>query len=406
MIRSVLARHLPRLAFVFAVVGLILSGLAIWGERRAAAKVSWYDPLGDVQPTAIAPDLALLSLAGVPDSQVLSLALTADEMGTVRALLTFSAELSDLERVGGWMILAQHYQMAGRDQAAARAYRLVGYNVVLGPDLPDLIRVETLLAAGRQLARLHDEHNARFCLAQATLIAAYSRDLTAFHRRSVLERLVPIYLQVGGNYKDWNVLAEAAEKRISLQAKRGEYDWRASPGGDVALVAAQDARRAAASALREALALGEDDAGPKQALHQALLAEDAAVTRYATGKTDPAALETQLLWLLTKRQVAWGGFGDRLVPEWGTEAAKADIDAALKVAWQAWQLAYQNRGPADSYALVAAYWGLYPQASIEDLFGEMGAQKAQNLGGQYRDIDLIVLETGVPPVLGWAEKVP
>ncbi len=401
MIRTLLARYLTRLALVLVVVGLILGGLAVWGERRAAAKVAWYDPLDDLQPEAIAPDLALLSLSGVPDSQILSLALAADEIETVRATLTFSPELNDLERVGGWMILAQYYQNAGRRDTAARAYRLVGYNTVLSADLPDLVRVKTLLAAGRQLIALHDQHNARFCLDQATLIAAYSRDLSPFHRRSLLAQVVPAYSRVGGDHNDWEVLVEAVEKRTKPQATRGTYYWRASPGSNADLVAAQDARRAAASALHQALIQDQEDAQLKQALAEALLAEDAAVARYVSGRSSSSAWETQLHWLLIKRQIAWGGFGLELVPQWETESTRADIDTSLSAAWQAWYLSYREKEQADLYALVSAYWGLYPEAPVQALIASLSQKRTSDLNNRYRGIDLTVLEAGVPPVLGW-----
>ncbi|UCC62210.1 MAG: hypothetical protein JSV36_15725 [Anaerolineae bacterium] len=427
-LRSTLARRCLQLALMLFVLALVPTLLAFWGQRRAIVNAAWRDPADNIRAAAVAPDLALLSLAGVPDGQVLALSMDMAELETARALLAFSPDLTDAQRMNGWLWLARHYQGAEQAGRAAQAYRLAGVGAVLSADLPDLLRTQTLLVVGRQLIELHDKPSARLYLQQAALIAAYTPHLTAYHRRSLLEGLVPAILHAGGDRNDWDALAETVENGSDASGAIGGSpsatpgSWNdAPPDNDAALVLARDARRAAAAAWltfssaanqagEETVAVAQQDA--RQALRQALLAEDAAVDRYtardATNPPQPAAQETRLRWLLLKRRIAAGGAGVGLVPEW--ESSRGEVDAALTAAWADW-LALQTdseeagltfiyqRLPVDAarQAIVAAYWGLYPDAPVADLL-----PAARPISGFGR-LRLTVLEPGTPPVVGWSE---
>jgi hypothetical protein len=443
--RAALARRCLQMALLLGLIGLVPTLLATWGERRAAAAAAWRDPADDVQPAAIASDLALLSLAGIPDDRVLALAIEAGELETVRTLLTFSADLTDQQRMNGWLWLAYRYQQAGQTGRAAQAYRLAGGGAVLSGQLPELLRVETLLTVGRQLIPLHDDLSARFYLQQAALLGALAPHLTDYHRHTLLRRLIPAILRAGGRRADWVVLAEAVESGTAQQESVA-FAWQeVTPGKDAALVRAQDARRAAAAAWLAALTAnpvespavsqgqalhsplerpavsqgealhssaerpGDPDPGDaaRLALHQALLAEDAAVDAYlaagAAGSGGVAVQETRLHWLLLKRRIAAGGVGAGLVPEW--ESSRADIDAALTTAWADWLALYADptggaagqAADATRQAIMAAYWGLYPDAPVADL-----VSKAQDLGRPGR-LHLTIIKPGRPPVVGWIE---
>jgi hypothetical protein len=416
------ARRCLQLALLLCLIGLVPTSLAIWGERRAAAATAWRNPADDTHPAAIAPDLALLSLAGVPDDQVLALAMEASELETVRALLAFSADLTDQQRMNGWLWLAYRYQKAEQRGRATQAYRLTGGGAVLSGHLPDLLRTETLLTVGRQLIALHDEPGARYYLRQAALIGAHAPHLTDYYRRRLLERLIPTSLRAGGKRDDWIALARTVK---SGTARGGSvaFTWHdATPGEDAALVAARDARRAAAATLLAGGAASDRD---RQALRQALLNEDAAADEYlkrtlampaSTREVGLAAQETWLHWLLFKRRIAAGGAGAGLVPEW--ESSREQINAALTVAWADWLTLYTNPTDADPMsggqtlvnsaeprlaasasrrAIVAAYWGLYPDASVADLVPV--AQGLSSPGG----LRLIIIKPGTPPLVGWSE---
>jgi hypothetical protein len=398
-----MARRCLQAALILCLVGLVLGLLALWGQQRAAAAAAWRDPADDVQPAAIALDLALLSLAGAPDEQVLALALQTGEAETVRALLAFSADLSDQERLNGWLWLAYHCQKAEQTQHAAQAYRMAGNGAVLSAQLPALLRAETLLTAGQQLIALHDKSSAHFYLGQAALVGAHAQRLTNYHRRALLERLVPLSLQAGGRRDDWSALSKAVAKGTTSKGGGVAPCQRVAPGYDAGLVNARNTRRAAAAAWLAALSSNPDTTRERDALHQALLAEDAAVQAYLKQHTDPAARQTRLRWLLLKRRIAAGGIGDRLVPEWTANGAQ--IRAQLSAAWAGWLATHSKNNRqgqatcASRQAIVAAYWGLYPDAPIADLL--LAVQGIADLGG----LRLGVVKSGTPPVVGWQEQM-
>jgi hypothetical protein len=336
-----LAHHLLQIALVFFLVSVMLTILAVWGQRSATASAVWRNPAETIHIEQIAPDLAALHLADAPDGQVLALAMEMGELESTHALLAFGADLTDQQRLDGWLWLAQRYLQAGRDQVAAQAYRLAGSGAVLSEGLPDLLRTRTLLSVGRQLTSLHDKINARFYLTQAAFLGARSPYLSAHHRRLLFEQLVPALLEVGGQPDDWSALQDA----ISAQrpaggsvttARSAEMSiWSEDEIKDAALIRARNDRRAAAEMWLASIAtwqrsnpirsqgsgsdpgstasstmterLSPDQA--RQALRRALLAEDLAVTQYVTQQMDASetrllAQETWLRWLLLKRGIA------------------------------------------------------------------------------------------------------
>jgi hypothetical protein len=414
MIRATLARRCLQAALLIGLASLALTLLTVWSERRASAALAWHDPADDARPDAVALDLALLSLAGTPDEQVLELALETYELETARVLLTFGADLSDQQRLNGWLWLAYHYQQTGQTQRAARAYHVAGDGAVLSDQPPDLLRVEALLTVGQQLIALHDLHSARFYLEQAALISAHAPDLTAHHRRSLLERLVPSSLQAGGKRDDWAALAQAVAQDTAAQAGRDFDCPQVAPGYDAGLVQAQDARRAAAAVWLAELPASHGADCENYAclnLRQALLGEDAAMQYYLLYNTGQDAQLSRLHWLWLKRRVAEGGFGPGLVPQW--EANRAQIRAALAQAWGDWLALFvpgqgdqENPGTdrrvlavcVSRQAIVAAYWGLYPSAPIADLLSV--SQGLTDFGW----LHLTIVKPGTLPVVGWQEQ--
>lgn len=441
--RGDLARRCFQLAWTLLLTGLVLAFLALWGQRRATASAEWRDPADAVRASAVAPDLALLSLAGVPDDQVLALSIEKVELGTTHALLAFSGDLTDRQRTNGWLWLAFRYHQAGHTTLAAQAYRLAGLGAILSSDLPDLLRTETLLAVGRQLIALHDKPSASYYLKQTALIAAYAPQLTPYHRRSLLERLIPALVRAGGKREDWTPLAKAVESGQSpgehmgaVRSDTGLGWWDETPQDGTLLAEAQAARRVAAAALLSAVSAENGgnsiaDAGSaggtqfqetdphrveqeaRQALSDALLGEDAAVRQHpkrpaATSESDMLAQQTLVRCLLLKRRIAAGGGGAGLVPDW--ESDRDGINVALTAAWTDWLALRATsteaglvspyrvaEAPAARQAIVAAYWGLYPDAPVTELVAS--AQAVAGIG----PLRLTVLESGTPPLIGWSD---
>ena len=421
--RSWLARRFLQLAFVLFIIGILATILAVWGQQRAAAKATWRDPAESLEAPSVASDLAALNLAGVPDAQVLVLAMEKGELATAHALLALSAGLTDAQRVSGWLWLADRYQDTGQTERAALAFRLAGSGAVLGQDLTDLLRTDALVAVGQGLLALHDQVSARHFLSQAAAIGAHASDLGDYHRRSLLERLLPALVRSGGQRDDWLALAKAVKasvpgtSRFSIGRGSGTSDWRDSePDGDAALVNARNARREAAASWLDAISNGADPdtlVEVQRVLREALAAEDVAVDRYWENQgrmriTAPGASIIRLRWLLLKRQIASGGLGADVMPDWETD--REAIDAALSSAWADWMVQqatppfsappvdFQNL-PAQvaRQAISAAYWGLYPNAPVTDL-----VKAAQSGGGSDR-LRLTVLKPGTPPTVGWSE---
>jgi hypothetical protein len=105
---------------------------------------------------------------------------------------------------------------------------------------------------------------------------------------------------------------------------------------------------------------------------------------------------------LLKRRIAAGGFGSGLVPEW--EADRHAIEAALAKAWTDWlalQTDQMGIGLANDHqarlAIMAAYWGLFPEAPITDLVPV--AAPAQGRG----NLRLTIVDSDTPLQVGWSE---
>ena len=435
--RSDLARRCLQLAFVLFVIGLVPTVLAAWGERRATASMGWRDPAESLEAATIAPDLALLSLAGVADHHVLALSLEKGELETTCAVLVFGVDLTDKQRMNHWLWLAFRYQETGQITRAAQAYRLAGSGAILSPDLPDMLRTETLLAVGLQLLALQDKPGARFYLSQAALISAHAPLFTAYHQRSLLERLVPAVVSADGKRADWAPLAKVVKSGMGRPGTVNAPGTVESAGSraitsdrDATLIGMRVARQTAAAALLEAISATNNGTGsielePRRAdsssaeekaretLRQTLFSEDRAVDQllaHSEGMPEVGrdTQETAVRWLLLKRRIAEGGFGTGLMPEW--ESDRESINTALNAAWTGW-LTHQA-APADAafagafqglatstvrQAIMAAHWGLYPNAAMADLV--LVAQAASG-GGR---LHLKTFESGTPPLVGWSE---
>jgi hypothetical protein len=424
--KAILARRCLQLALVMFVIGIFLALLAQWGERRATANAAWRNPGDTIELKAVAPDLAALSLAGVPDAQVLTLSIALGELETTRAILAFGADLSDKERSNGWLWLADRYHQANQMDRAAHAYRLAGDGAILGTNIDDLLRTKILLAVGQGLLASHDKERSRFYLSQSAIIGGNSNQLGAYHRHTLLEQLVPAILQAGGYRDDWKNLAETT-KRVnagvhlngSVPTILGQEGISAAP-----FAQAQDARREAAAVwlatITEAQGDGQTDTNlTRVALVEALREEDSAVNQYVTSGPGSAAdrlaaQETLLHWLLLKRRIAGGGLGTRLIPEW--EDDREEIEESLSAAWREW-LALQSPSiiieettslpfgiseiegvapEAARLAIAAAYWGLYSDAPVPELLSAAQAR------GEFGGLQLTILEPGEPPVVGWS----
>jgi hypothetical protein len=324
---------------LLALAGVALLVVYFSLARQPAASDGWTDPLAGVKVEAIAPDLAVLTLAGEVDERIIRAAIDADETETAYATLTSSLLLTDNLRSGGWLLLARQFQEKDPARAAV-AYQAVLDLASLAPSISDMSRAELSLQAARGLAALARDKLARLALTQAESVARYSVTLLPAQRRSLLGQVADVYQTLGDT-----AAARGIRERVDKYAAGPGITVGAGlpliptlRGGVVlpeAVVAAMAARQNAAAdmAARWLSLSGGDRDALVSTLGQALLAEDAArgefyQTADQLSLADRLALlHDKLAWLVVKYRVAQRGYGVSLVPEW--EAQVGAIATAL-----------------------------------------------------------------------------
>ena len=335
-------------ALAGGMVVLVLAGIALLVayfllSRQPAPSGGWTNPIAAVQEEAVAPDLAVLPLAGEPDDRVVRAALDAEETETAYATLANSMLLPDSLRSGGWLLLARQFQEQDPARAAI-AYQAALDLASLGPSVGDMGRADLSLQAARGFAALEKAKIARLALAQAENVARLSVTLLPAQRRTLLGQVADAYQALGDPKTARSIReridADAAGPGVALSA--GSQVLPTLRGGVVlpeAVVAAMAARQNAAAdmAARWLSVSGGGRDALVSTLGQALLTEDAArgefyQTADQLSLADRLALlHDKLAWLVVKYRVAQRGYGVSLVPEW--EAQVEEIATALSGAY-------------------------------------------------------------------------
>jgi hypothetical protein len=339
--------------FYFLIAGLVLLtlvGLALLGAyfltnqaRPAAVTHGWVNPLEAVHSSAVAPDMAVLPLAGYADERAVDAALDAGELDTAYTTLAYSTLTPDALRIGRWLLLAQRLQ-ASDPQRAAIAYQTALDQSALAAGLNDVARADASLQIARGLAVLGDSTASRLALAQAENIARYSLTLLPAQRRNLLQQVANGYQAAG----DAQTAAAIRAKLDSASAGPGIKVEPAAPllptlRGSVVLSAQVTEALAARQRAAANLANGWLKAAPGErknlaaALGQALETEDTARADFYTGAAklstaDKLALmHDKVSWLTVKYEVARGVYGTSLVPGWEKQAE--DIRTQLASAY-------------------------------------------------------------------------
>ena len=181
---------------VLALAGVALLVTYFVLARQPAVNDAWINPLAGVKTEAIAPDLAVLTLAGEADDRVNRAAIDAGETETAYATLANSLLMTDNLRSGGWLLLAR--QFLEKDPArAAVAYQAALDLASLAPSIGDMGRADLSLQAARGFAALKKDKIARLALAQAENIARYSVTLLPAQRRTLLGQVADVYQTLG-----------------------------------------------------------------------------------------------------------------------------------------------------------------------------------------------------------------
>jgi hypothetical protein len=387
---------------LLALAGVALLVVYFSLSRQPVANDGWTNPLAGVKAEAIAPDLAVLTLAGEVDERIIRAALDSDETETAYATLANSLLMTDNLRSGGWLLLARQFQEKDPARAVV-AYQAVLDLASLAPGIGDMGRAELSLQAARGFAALKRDKLARLALAQAESVARYSINLLPAQRRALLGQVADVYQAL-----DDTAAARGIRERVDAYAVgpgitvgAGSLIIPTLRGGVVlpeAVVSAMAARQNAAAdmAARWLSVSGGGRDALANTLGQALLAEDAARDEFyqtadQLGLADRLALlHDKLAWLAVKYRVAQRGYGVSLVPEW--EAQVGEIAAALSSTYTELINGYgQQLDTLDATEAVQArvellrqgvLWtrlGLFPDASAEQTLSAQLAEASRQL---------------------------
>jgi len=358
---------------IFMLAGLVAFGAYFFTSRHEISLSAWSDPIAHIETKKIMPALALLPMARVPSSEAFSQALDADELESAYAILVFGIDLSERERVGSFLVLARHYTEAENATKAKLCYLQARNIATLSPVLSDLTRADAYLQVGQGLASLREQDEAKLNYDQAYTIALYSPYLKKAHQKSILDKLASAYKAIGESQSAEQALDQSAtldlETGDSTESEPAENEGRFLLGHPKEptltpreVAEAEAVRREAAHDLSDYLlsTLKQPPDHLTARLAQALQTEDEVrLSFYSTEPAEPPMLLEKVAiawhkirWLTIKYQVALGGYGLSLVPEW--EAQSAEIQSELSKAYE------------DLYALHSEQVIALPEADIID----------------------------------------
>ncbi len=417
-------RRSRRLLFILAagLIFLTVAGLALLGtyfmlSRTAGAPVSAANPLAAVRSADVAPDMAVLPLAGYADDRVIGAALDAGEVETAFATIAYSPLLPDTLRAGHWLLLGGRLKETDPSRAIV-AYRAALDEAALGPGLSELARGDISLQAARGLQAVNEGSVAGLSLAQAENIARYSLSLMPAQRRDLLRRVAAGYRTAGDAGRAAAILAglDAASQGPGVKLPAPAL---VLPGlhGSVVLPAAVTealaARQRAAADLATQWLKAPPDVRDELAgaLGQALTAEDQARGAFYAG-ADALALPDQLAllhdkvaWLTVKYRVSELGYGLSLVPDW--EGQGADLATQLAGAYTELVNGYGQQldtlSAADAalgrvellrQAVLWCRLGMFPGNSEAMLSGQL-VSAARQLWTRQGDAGLMIVEQQV-----------
>lgn len=317
---------------LLAIVGLALLGTYVYLSRQTTAEVGWVDPQASVDSGLVAPDLAVLTLAGEGDDRIVRAALDAGERETAYATLAYSVLLPDTVRSGQWLVLANAYQ-ADEPSRAGIAYQAAMDLSALGPTLGDPARADVSLQIARGFSALDQSWLASIAVAQAETIARQSLTLLPAQRRDILGQVASALERLGeadaardirNNLAAYSVGPGVVTEPVmpQLPALRGNVVL------PVELTAALGARQQAAAnmAARWLAASPDERDALASALGESLAQEDIVrAAFYGAAPSLPlpdrlAVLHDKVTWLTVRLRVARGAYGVSLVPEWEQQA--------------------------------------------------------------------------------------
>ena len=398
---------------ILVIVGGALLGAYFFLSRQPKVDFGWVSPLDSVDGGRVAPDLAVLSLAGELDERVFRAALDAGEKETAFAALAYSLLLPDNIRGGHWLLLAPYCRQADGVRASV-CYQAALDLAALSPTLNDAARADLSLQAARGYAEVGQQQPARMALAQVENIARHSVALLPAQRRAVLGQLIEAYRSSDDNQAVSSLQKLMGEGNagpgITVEsAQTSLADLRGSVVLPDAVANAVVARQQAASQVAAEWFQTDENGRSELAksLGAALMEEDRVRSEFYTAASGlspadrMALLHDQVAWLTVKYRGARGDYGASLVPAW--EEQVEQVRAALAVAYAQLINGYGQQidtlSPADaSYARVellrqGVLWsrlGLLP-GNVESTLSEKLAEASRQLWTRQGNAGLTVV---------------
>lgn len=342
-------------AVLLLVVAAVAVGLHLVLRRQPESGSAWKDPIAEVVSDAVMADWALYPLAGASELETIDRAIASGDLETAYAVIVFSLDLSDAQRIGRLSLLAERFTETNALDRAMLCYQQVYDTAVLSPALSDPVRADVLLGCGRGLAALEQTSLALDAYDQVLLLASQSPYLQAAQRRDLLSSLGVAYRELGeeGQSKrcDERILEleQESKRPAALVQEAPDLPAFGDPVSSTEVGELEEIRREQAYALRESLSGGGQAPSDLVAgLAGALVAEDLAkLALYEREMDETSQLGARInvhwhtiRWLTLKYQVASKGLGLSLVPDW--EAQLPDIQSALSKAFEGLFFEYED----------------------------------------------------------------
>jgi len=436
--RTWLSRVILVLLVLMIAIGAVSGGAYLY--LRGAGPSASGEPVAQLRPDRIEPALALATLAGAGDLEVVNRALQEGELETAYATILFSTQLTHREEVGNLLLLGQRYAAVGDKSRAQMLYQQASLLSTMSPTLSDAGRAYSFVQIGEGLSDWGDRSEALSNYEQAFALALHSPFIRDPVRADLLGQLALEYDSLGERER-------AAESR-SLQAEilyttegqetaaegQGEQpiaNFLAQiPAPTAAMVASYEEKRVETVVkLIESLRTSSSGEAIPQELGteiaQAFVNEDKA--RSTAYEDELAAASSMVLrigiaearvdWLLTKYRVALGGYGLPLVPAWSEDVAgiAAELNEARRELHDVYgdQIATFGDEIAKDRAwfdllrleILQGRLGLYPDYPVEELISDFAEVTGGLIEAGDSSLHPEVLYEGSIPLfsLAWTE---
>ena len=327
---------------VFILIAII--GMIFVANQMGGSRGDRFNPLlgknllAQLDTEKIDPALALSSLGGVPEIEVISEAVEKNRPETALSALLFTPALSNRESAGSFLQLANAYAQEGDHEQSVFSYELAGTVATLAPDVSDTVRTDIFLQTGEGLIGLGENELAKFYLDQTFVIGLGSPYLQAAHRRGIFERLQKNYLAIDERELARESLNLSANPpNLTLVTEERAILPKNQPVPLPAEIQEAEANRwvAAQEVAAQLVSLG-GNTSPEvvSALADALVLEDQLKLAYLDEELENATQLSKRLdlilakigWLSIKYRVARGGYGSSIVPEWESQAEQIRAD--------------------------------------------------------------------------------